>query len=193
MRGATAITAKGQPAYLRLALSEFRIIDRFQGFHDHGDRSNETKPGHKPFIEANWRYDRVSDKLILNGDEIEPGTIEISLASHREDTELSRADHNGLVLYMIQSAFLPLVQRIRQADVEQATLILRAEPHEKTTEILRLVFGNVSIETYQKSLPGRSVSKEDIAGITRRLEIILYWVVFVLAFIAFLLLRHHMT
>jgi hypothetical protein len=67
-----------RPAHLSLSLSDFVLIDTFQGFYVFGDRILETEPAHKPLINANWKYDWQSDKLTLHGREIEPGTLQIS-------------------------------------------------------------------------------------------------------------------
>jgi hypothetical protein len=160
--------AESKPAYLRLALSDFTVIDLFRGFYEHGERYLEFEPEHRAIINAKWKHDWHSEKLFLDGHEIEPHIVQFALTANREDTEKSRADHEFLVVYMMKDVFWPLVKVIQRGDIERATLILRAEPHDKLDDRLRLVFGNLEIT--HKEL----AEKKGLSDVEKRFEYILY-------------------
>jgi hypothetical protein len=160
--------AQGKPTYLRLTLSDFTIMDRFRGFYEYGERYLESKPEYRAIINAKWKYDSGSEKLLLHGNEIKPQIVQFLPTTNRIDTERSCADDQFLVIYMMEDVFWQLVNVIRRGDIERAILILRAEPHRKLADRLSLIFGNIDI-THKELAEKNTLSK-----VGKRFEHILY-------------------
>src|SRR5437588_13095406 len=79
---------------LVLALSEFTLIDVLEGFYPLGERYHEEKPSHKFLVNAKWKYDDGFDeKLVLDGQEIQPDVLQIKPALDKKHTDLSRVRH----------------------------------------------------------------------------------------------------
>src|SRR5438270_7632382 len=89
--------AASDPKSLALSLSDFALIEVFEGSYPLGERSEgfftversdgtrhrpptryaEQDPSHKFVVNAKWKYEPYSEKLVLGGEEINPGVLEI--------------------------------------------------------------------------------------------------------------------
>jgi len=171
-------------ASLRLALSDFVVIDRFQGFYEYGRRDRENKQGHTAIINAKWKHGLQSDKIFLSGMEITTEAIvQFIPTTDRADTERSWADQEALVVFMMEDVFWPLVKAVQRSDVQQVILTLRAEPHEQLDDRLHLVFGNIEISHKNITEQG------GLSEMVRRFEYILYAIGVMLIMILFELYR----
>jgi hypothetical protein len=181
-------TPDSKPANLRLALSDFEVIDIFQGFYEYGLHHHETKAGHKAIINAKWKHGLQSDNILLNGKEITPeAVVQFLLTRDCEDTKRSWADHEFLVIYLIEDVFWPLVKAVQRDDIELARLILRAEPYDQLADRLRLVFGNLEIT--HKEIHKEFTEKRGLSEVEKRFEYILYGIGAVLIMILLELYR----
>jgi hypothetical protein len=147
----TSETAK--PIYLRLALSDFTVSETIRGSYQLGDRRFPVEPEAMAFINAKWKPAWDSDKLILNGEEIEPTDIQFSPAKEREDTELSFANHSVFAVRLTEDTFAALRRAVEREDIATATFIGSAEHHPMHDGALRVNFGSLSLEHRKKVEP----------------------------------------
>jgi hypothetical protein len=151
----TTASETTKPIHLDLALSDFTVFDTISGAFHRGIRHIPDEFRATAFITAKWKQ-KGRDKLLLNGHEIEPDfvPIQFSPVKDREGTENSRADHNALVVNLLEDSFAALRRAVEREDIARATFFATAEPHPLSDDMLRLNFGNLSIEHRRKVEPG---------------------------------------
>jgi hypothetical protein len=132
------------PLRLRLTLTDFTVIESFRGLYEFGSRLIEGEPGHGAFIRAQSRYARDSDK-IPGQEEFGPNIVELLLAKDGTYSKYDRVLDQSFVIYLVTEIFLPLLEAVRRNDIEDADVMLEAEPHEEHENVLRLIFGTIRI------------------------------------------------
>jgi hypothetical protein len=162
-----------KPRALDLALFDFTLIDTFRGFYEFGFRDIEVESAHQVRVNAKWRHVARSEKIFLAGDEIDPENtpLQICAASSKDATERSRANHDGLVVYLIEDVFSALVGTVARGDIKGARMQLQTEPRDGTSP--RLVFGSLAITSYHRESPGDPVQ----VPLPRELKRLLYVII----------------
>jgi hypothetical protein len=143
-----------EPMTLHLVLSDFTLIETFQGFYDYGERDMEIEPAHRITIKAKWKNvshqsGRPDRWLLLGEREINPEIAPLLMraAVSKDEAEKSHASHHGLFVNIAEDVFSALVATVRRGEIEEAMMLLQAEPPWEGALGIRhrLVFGNLEV------------------------------------------------
>src|SRR5262249_59298834 len=88
-----------------------------------------------------------------------------------EYAKYDRVLDQSFACYLTEKVFDPLLDAIRCGDIEEATVILEAEPHDKIENVWRLIFGTIQIQ--HSSVPATKQSPLPNTAL-KRLESLLY-------------------
>lgn len=85
-------------AHVQLKLRDLTIIDQFICYSEYGI---EAEPKHRVLVNAKGDYHRQSDRLELNGQQIDLDYIKITAVSTKEDCIKNHARRNYITIRMI--------------------------------------------------------------------------------------------
>jgi hypothetical protein len=130
-------------AYIRLKLHDLTIIDQFICYSECG---LEAEPAHRVLINAKGEYDSRSDKLEINGQEIDLDRIQISAVPTKEDCLKSHARRGYISIGMIDHVFSPFVELLRKnTQTGEIVMALDAQQHPEVSDAVRLSFDGMDM------------------------------------------------
>jgi hypothetical protein len=186
-KNANPVEAK--PLDLHLLLSDLTVHEAYDGFYEFGSRDFKREPEHRVWINARWRYRWDSDKLVVNGTELEPPVLEISPSNDSEVIELDHARHEFIVVHVVDKLFAALLDAVRRNDIEEAEVILQGHPNEGRTgpgggDRFPITFGTLRLRhaPVQATDAAKRIVPPDPA--LKRLEKLLWWILMALIVIA---------
>jgi hypothetical protein len=129
-------------AYVRLELHDPTIIDLFVCYSEAG---MEAEPAHRVLVHLKGNYAIGSDKLELNGQEIQLDKVQITGVSTKEDCLKSHATQNYVSIYMIDHVFVPFVELIRSNNIQTSEILLKLDARPLSERTLRLSVDGMDI------------------------------------------------
>jgi hypothetical protein len=106
----------------------------------------EAQPAHRVLVHAKGDYDFRSDKLEVNGQQIELDAIQFKGVATKEDCLKSHARREYISIYMIDEVFSPFVELLRRnAEIGLIIVNLDARKCEERPDVLRLSFDGMDM------------------------------------------------
>lgn len=164
-KGAPVSDAK--QTHVRFKLRDLTIIDQFICYSEYG---MEAEPAHKVLVHAKGDYDLQSDKLELDGQQIELDSIQIQAVSTKEDCLKSNARRGHISIYMIDHVFSSFVELLRGGtQTGEIVMMLSARPLDGHPEILRISFDGIDL-TRKAGAPINDQTGGDLAHLSAQLR-----------------------
>jgi len=106
----------------------------------------ESEPRHEVLVNAKGEYDSESEKLTLNGRELDVGHIQFSGVFTKEDGLKNFAHRNYIAIRMIDNVFAPFVERLRRnTQTGEIVMTLYAQQHQEFADMIRLSFDGIQV------------------------------------------------
>jgi hypothetical protein len=106
----------------------------------------EAEPIHRVLVNAKGEYDFRSDKLALNGRELDVDHIQFTAVSTKKDGLKNFAHRDHISIQMIDNVFAPFVELLRRnTQTGEIVMTLYAQQHQEFADMIRLSFDGVVV------------------------------------------------
>ena len=126
----------------------------------------EAEPCHRVLVHAKGEYNLGSDKLALNGRELNVYLIQIIGVFTKEDCLKNFAHRGYIQVRMIDNVFTPFVELLRRnTQTGKIVMTLYAEQHQEFEDMIRLSFDGIDVtrstgaESKDQTLRDRQLSQ----------------------------------